>query len=51
MKISAFKSKWVMIVAQHYYDREKFFIQQFSNHDEAANFIDELVKKEISDEH
>lgn len=50
MKVSAFKTKFVMIVGQHYYNEEQFFIRQFMTHDEAADFIDALVKEESENE-
>jgi hypothetical protein len=46
MKISVYKTKWVLLVAQHYYDKEKFVIKEFSNHDEAAVFIDFLAESD-----
>jgi hypothetical protein len=46
MKISVFKSKWVLIIAQHYFDKDHFQIRQFSNHNEAADFIEFLVSKD-----
>ena len=46
MKISVFKTKWVLLVAQHYYDKEKFIMQQFNDHDSAASFIDFLAESE-----
>lgn len=50
MKVSAFKTKYVMIVGQHYFKEDLFFIRQFNTHDEAADFIDALVKEESEDE-
>jgi hypothetical protein len=45
LKISVFKSKYVLIVAQNYYATEQMIIKHFSNHDLAATFIDDLVKE------
>lgn len=50
MKISVFKSKWVMIVAQHYFEKDQFQIRQFASQTEAADFIDFLVSED-SNEH
>jgi len=50
MKISVFKSKWVMIVAQHYFEKDQFHIRQFASQTEAADFIDFLVSED-SNEH
>lgn len=46
MKISVFKQSNVMIVAQHYFEREGFFVKFFKDHEEAAKFIDMLVEKD-----
>ena len=46
MKISVFKKKDVLLVAQHIFDTEKFIIKHFSNHDIAADFINMLVEKD-----
>lgn len=46
MKISVYKTRWVLLVAQHYYDKEKFIIKQFSDHNEAASFIDFLAESD-----
>lgn len=50
MKVSVFKTKYVLIVGQHYFREEQFFIRQFMNHDEAANFLDSIAQKDIEDE-
>jgi hypothetical protein len=46
MKISVFKSKWVMIIAQHYFENDHFQIRQFADHNEAADFIEFLASKD-----
>lgn len=46
MKISVYKQVWVLLVAQHYYDKEKFIIKEFSHHDEAASFIEFLAESD-----
>jgi hypothetical protein len=46
MKISVYKARWVLLIAQHYYDKEKFIIKEFPHHDEAAAFIDFLAESE-----
>jgi hypothetical protein len=46
MKISVFKHKTVLIIAQHYFESEKFELRYFSDQEEAANFIDFLVSNE-----
>ena len=46
MKISVFKSKWVMIIAQHYFEKDTFQIRQFADHNEAADFIEFIVSKD-----
>lgn len=49
MKISVFKSKMVMVVAQHYFDKDQFHVRQFLNHTEAADFIDFLVSEDSNE--
>ena len=46
MKISVFKRNYVMIVAQHYFEADQFFVKQFTHHDDAVNFIDMLALKD-----
>ena len=46
MKISVYKVKDVLLVAQNYYATEQIIIKHFKNHDEAAKFIDNLVIEE-----
>jgi len=46
MKISVYKTRYVLLIAQHYYDKEKFIIKEFPDHDEAASFIDFLAESE-----
>lgn len=46
MKISVFKSKWVMVVAHHYFDEDKFHVRQFATHNEASDFIEFLISEE-----
>ena len=46
MKISVYKVKDVLLVAQNYYETEQIIIKHFKNHDEAANFIDNLAIEE-----
>ena len=49
MKISVFKSKWVLIIAQHYFDKDLFHMRQFADHNEAADFIEFLVSKDTDE--
>lgn len=49
MKISVYKGRWVLIIAQHYYDKEKFIVKQFPDHNEAASFIDFLAESDNED--
>ena len=46
MKISVFKTKHVLLIAQNYYATEQIMIKHFKNHDEAARFIDNLIIEE-----
>jgi hypothetical protein len=46
LKISVFKSKWVMVIASHYFDEDRFHMRQFATHKEAADFIDFLISED-----
>jgi hypothetical protein len=43
LKISVYKNKQVMVVAQHYYDYERTSIAFFTDQNIAADFIEQLV--------
>jgi hypothetical protein len=45
MKISVYKTKDVLLAAQHYFENEKFEIRHFSNQDDAALYIDKLAEE------
>jgi len=44
MKISVYKSKEVLVVAQHYFELDNFHIRHFHEHNEAADYIEFLAK-------
>ena len=44
MKISVYKTKEVLVVAQHYFETEKFDIRHFHDQNEAADYIEFLAK-------
>ena len=46
MKISVYKTKQVLLIAQNYYATEQIIIKHFNHHDEAAKFIDQLAIEE-----
>lgn len=50
MKVSVFRNQFVLVVGQHYYEADQFFIRQFTHHVEAANFIDMIAQKDEFDE-
>lgn len=43
LKISVYKNKQVMVVAQHCYDYERTIVRYFINQNHAADFIEQLV--------
>ena len=49
LKISVYKTKYVLVVGQHYYD-DQFFIKQFQSHNAAADFLDDLIREESENE-
>lgn len=46
MKISVFKTKHVLLVAQNYYATEQIIVKHFSSRDDATNFIETLATEE-----
>jgi hypothetical protein len=45
MKISVFKTKEVLLLAQHYFETEKFQVKHFHDQNEAAEYIDKLAEE------
>jgi hypothetical protein len=43
LKISVYKNKQIMVVAQHCYDYERTIITFFTDQNMAADFIEQLV--------
>jgi hypothetical protein len=48
MKISVYKTKEVLVVAQHYFDHDMFAIRHFANQNQAADYI-EFLARELND--
>jgi hypothetical protein len=46
LKVSVFKNKQIMVVAQHCFDMEQTVIRFFTNQHQAADFIEQLVLEE-----
>lgn len=46
LKVSVFKSKHVLLFAQHFYDQDVIIFKHFDKHESAAEFIDKLVIEE-----
>jgi hypothetical protein len=47
LKVSVFKHKQIMVVAQHAFEQDRIVIQVFPNEDEAANFIEFLASEDL----
>jgi len=47
MKISVYKTKEVLLVAQHYFENEKFQVKHFYDQEDAAQYIDKLAEEEV----
>lgn len=45
IKVSVFKSKYVLVVAQHYIDLDNVMIRHFDDQEKAADFL-ELIAQE-----
>lgn len=46
LQVSIFKNMNVMVIYNHYYDKEKFGINYFDDHDAACDFIEQLIRQE-----
>jgi len=46
LKISVFKNRQIMVVAQHCYELERLLVRFFINQNYAADFIEQLVIEE-----
>lgn len=46
LKISVWKTKTVMVIAQHNYDLHKIYVEYFDNQNDAADFIERLTSEE-----
>jgi hypothetical protein len=45
LKVSVYKNKYIMVVAQHVFDMEHTIIQFFLDQNRAADFIEQLVEE------
>jgi hypothetical protein len=43
IKVSVFKNRQIMVIAQHCFDMEILIIRYFTNQNQAADFIEQLV--------
>jgi hypothetical protein len=50
LKVSVYKNKQIMVIAQHYYDLDRTIVKYFRDQNNAADFIEELVSIDIKDE-
>ncbi len=46
LKVSVYKNKQIMVIAQHCYELEKLIIRYFDDQNSAADFIELLVIEE-----
>ncbi len=46
LKISVFKNRQIMVVAQHCYELERLLVRFFIDQNHAADFIEQLVIEE-----
>jgi len=46
LKISVYRNKQIMVIAQHCYDYERTIIRIFFDQNDAADFIEQLVIEE-----
>jgi hypothetical protein len=50
VKVSVYKTSYILVVGQNIFDRDSFFVKQFTNHNDAADYI-ELIAKKDEDEY
>jgi presenilin-like A22 family membrane protease len=46
LKVSVYKNKYIMVLAQHVFDMEHTIIRFFLDQNQAADFIEQLVEGE-----
>lgn len=46
LQVSIFKNMHVLVIYNHYYEKEKFGLNHFDNYDNASEFIESLIKEE-----
>ena len=46
LQVSVFKTANVLVIYNHYYEKEKFGIVHFDNCDNASDFIEKLILQE-----
>ena len=46
MKVSVFKNKNVLVIAQNYYATEQIMIKHFADQNTASDYIENLIKDE-----
>ena len=46
IKVSVFKAKYVLVVAQHYIDLDNVIVRHFDHHEKAADFLELLAKED-----
>ena len=49
LKISVYRDKYVLLVAQHHYYQEQTIVRFFHDFNEAASFIDFLIEQDSYD--
>jgi hypothetical protein len=47
LKVSVFKHKQIMVIAQHVYEQDRTIVQVFPNETLAADFIEFLVSEDV----
>ena len=47
LKVSVFKHKQIMVIAQNVYEQDRTIVQVFPNETLAANFIEFLVSEDV----
>lgn len=47
LKISVYKTKHVLLIAQNFYAQDQILIKHFVSHVQAAEYIENLIKDEL----
>lgn len=45
IKVSVFRNREILLIGQHYYERERVIVKHFTDYNIASDYIDNLAKE------